>query len=199
VIVPTGDFVAASSLRLTGACEGLRMPPASQPRDEHSLMIQAWSRFSNSARAGQWERVLHYIDPALRDTHGDEAIVELLSNHLGKFGPSALGNLSPSSPITSDADHVILQVHGRTSAAPGELPAAVTTEVAAIRTQRGLRIVRVRSTTDPEPGSWELLDLSAAALRSSASADASAESASDVASDSNTPEDAAPTPPASAE
>ncbi|TXD33968.1 hypothetical protein FRC98_19950 [Lujinxingia vulgaris] len=192
LVLPRGDQVASASLRLTGACEGQRLPPAPQANDARSQMIEAWTRFSNAAREAQWERALHLLDPALRDTHGDDAITALLADHLSHFGPAALGSLSPSSPLSEDDGRVTLQLQGRTFPDEDGLVADVITEVVAIRTERGLRIKRVRTTLDPQGEPRELLDVSANTLRSSASnpTEAALDEASDAPAEGSAPTDA---------
>ncbi|TXC68473.1 hypothetical protein FRC91_19185 [Bradymonadales bacterium TMQ1] len=168
LVLPRGDQVASASLRLTGSCEGQRLPPAAQPDDARSQMIETWTRFANAARQAQWARALHHLDPALRETHGDDTITALLDDHLRHFGQGALGTISPSSPLSEDDDRFTLQIHGRSLVDDGSASTDVITEIVATRTERGLRIERVRSTLDPQGDPQELLELSAGTLRSSA-------------------------------
>ena len=168
LVLPRGDQVASASLRLTGSCEGQRLPPAAQPDDARSQMIETWTRFANAAREAEWERALHYLDPALRETHGDDTITALLADHLRHFGPAALGGLSPSSPVGEQDDRVTLKLHGRSLVGDEGTPTDLITEIVATRTERGLRIERVRTTLDPRGEPRELLELSAGGLRSSA-------------------------------
>ncbi|RAL21778.1 hypothetical protein DL240_13075 [Lujinxingia litoralis] len=159
------DQVAHGSMRLTGTCDGVAMRPAPQPVDDRSLMVAAWSHFTRAAQEHSWERALRLFAPALRETHGDDAISALLADHVSLAGPQALGQLTPSSPLSVDDQGVTLVVYGRQVSDQG-LATPVITRVDASQTPEGLRIHALRSTTDPQMSRWDVLELTEGALRS---------------------------------
>ncbi len=151
-----GSAPAVATIRLTGSCDGVVMAPL--PREENIAqdVIETWTRFASAMQSGESLRAVANLDPVLRDRYGEEELVLLLEQHLAHLGPRAFGRPVPQS-IVEEGDRFRFTAVG---VASDDESTAILTEVTARQTDQGVRLLRVRSTTDHRGEDWNLFDLS---------------------------------------
>lgn len=80
-----------AELRLVGACDGPTLASAIAPRGPEERALDAVIALRNAVASEDRPQILAALSPALRQRHGDEALLALLRRHAARHSPRSFG------------------------------------------------------------------------------------------------------------